>query len=462
MTMARILVVDDERSMRDYLEILLRKSGNEVVAAATAPAALVAMGSSVFDLIVTDLKLGTGSGLEVLKAAREQRPPIEVVIITAFATTDTAIEAMKKGAYDYLQKPFKNEELLIVCQNAVEKRQLVRENEQLRRQLKRGVLLGESSSLHEIRALAEKVAPTRTTVLIEGESGTGKEVVARLIHDRSGRSGTFVAMNCGALAPELVESELFGHVKGAFTGAVVASPGLFRAAEGGTLFLDEIGELPLHLQVKLLRVIQERTVRPVGSTENLPVDVRIVAATNRSLQKEVAHGRFREDLYYRLNVVQLLLPPLRDRHGDAVLLARHFTARFAEELGRPLMRVSPEVEQALSRHSFPGNVRELENIIERAVALSDADLIGIESLPAPLRGRTPIQGAAVNELPPEGIDLEAYLEAAERRFVSQALARTGGGRTEAAKLLGLSFRSIRYRIAKLGLTSGLPGEDDQK
>jgi two-component system response regulator PilR (NtrC family) len=450
--MAAILVVDDERSMRDYLEILLRKAGHQVTAVAALGPAREVLATRPCELVITDLKLGNESGLDLLSHITEQKIPTELVVITAYATNDTAIEAMRRGAYDYLQKPFKNEELLIVSERALEKRRLIRENADLRSQLGKELILGESTPIREIRALVGKVAPTRTTVLVEGESGTGKELVARMLHLRSGRAGAFVAMNCGAMAAELVESELFGHLRGAFTGAVQSSPGLFRAADGGTLFLDEIGELPLPLQVKLLRVLQERTVRPVGGTESAPVDARIIAATNRSLEKEVAAGRFREDLYYRLNVVQIRVPPLRERPADVVPLARHFVARFADELGRPLMSLTTEVEQRLATYAFPGNVRELENAIERAVALSDSDRIGVEVLPASLRGATSQPGAEVSaQLPDAGIDLEAFLEATERRLILEALQRSQNVRTEAAKLLGLTFRSIRYRIAKLGV-----------
>ncbi len=457
--MARILVVDDERSMRDYLEILLRKGGFEVVTAASVAAAEEALNHGGFDLVISDLKLGSQSGLELLAFVREKEIAVELVLITAFATTETALQAMKGGAYDYLQKPFKNEELLVISQKAIEKHNLVRENVALRHQLGKGTLLGDAPSIRAIRSTVDKVAPGRTTVLIEGESGTGKELVARLIHERSSRGGNFVAMNCGAMSAELIESELFGHVRGAFTGAIQASPGLFRAAEGGTLFLDEIGELSLALQVKLLRALQERAIRPVGGTESFAVDARILAATNRALQGVVAASRFREDLFYRLNVVPIIVPPLRERPTDIPLLARHFLARFAREFARPLMRLTSEAEQALVAYPFPGNVRELENAIERAVALSDVDLIGVESLPPGLRGSHAAVGpppGLAPQLPPEGMDLESYLEGVERHLLIQALDKTAGIKTEAAQLLGLSFRSLRYRLAKLGIRSG-PG-----
>jgi two-component system, NtrC family, response regulator PilR len=452
--MGSILIVDDERSMRDYLEILLRKAGHQASSASNLSAARDAMSTRELDLVITDLKLGNESGLDLLNHVSQQRLPLEMVVITAFATTDTAIEAMKRGAYDDLQKPFKNEELLVIVDKAIEKRRLVRENAALRKRLGQELLLGDAAAIREIRALAEKVAPTRTTVLVEGESGTGKELVARMLHQRSGRSGAFVAMNCGAMPAELMESELFGHIKGAFTGASQASPGLFRAADGGTLFLDEIGELPLPMQVKLLRVLQDRTVRPVGGTDSIAVDARIVAATNRSLQAEVAAGRFREDLFYRLNVVQIRVPPLRERPDDIVPLARHFVSAFAQDAGRPLMTLAIETERLLAGFAYPGNVRELENIIERAVALSDADLIGPAALPAALRGGTIVTASPPAELPEGGMDLESFLDAIERRLILDALKRTGNVRTEAAKLLGLTFRSIRYRIAKLGVDAG--------
>ena len=457
--MGAILVVDDERSMRDYLEILLRKAGHEVVAVGALGPAREALAQRELDLVITDLKLGNESGLDLLRHISAAHLEAVAVVMTAFAELETELEAQRLGAFLYLRKPFKNDEVLLVCDRAIEKRRLVRENAALRKQLGKELLLGETAEVREIRALVDKVAPGRTTVLIEGESGTGKEVVARMLHQRSGRAGQFVAMNCGAMAAELVESELFGHVKGAFTGAVHASPGLFRAADGGTLFLDEIGELPLAMQVKLLRVLQERTVRPVGGTESLGVDARIVAATNRSLEAEVAAGRFREDLYYRLNVVQLRVPPLRERSTDVVPLARHFVARFAQDLGRPLMRLSPEAEQLLAGYSFPGNVRELENLVERAAALSDVDLIGPDALPASVRGAPAALPADVGaQLPETGMDLEAFLEATERRLILEALARAGQVRTEAARLLGLSFRSIRYRIAKLRIDAGPDAE----
>jgi two-component system response regulator PilR (NtrC family) len=453
--MASVLVVDDERSMRDYLEILLRKNGYEVQTAPNLGVAKPLMESGGIDLVITDIKLGSESGLDLVAFVSERKLGLEIMVITAFSTTETAIQAMKLGAYDYLEKPFKNEKLLALCEKAVEKSALLRENARLRARLGSGDLLGESQPIRDIRALVDKVAPSRTTVLIEGESGTGKELVARRLHDRSGRSGSFVAMNCGAIARDLVESELFGHAKGAFTGAVSAGLGLFRAADKGTLFLDEIGELPLAMQVKLLRVLQERTVRPVGDTESYPVDVRIVAATNRSLQEEVTAGRFREDLYYRLNVVQILVPPLRDRSGDVLLLARHFVAHFGDEMGRPQVHIAPEVEAALMQYRWAGNVRELENVCERAVALTDGLEINVDALPPMLRGTSVVapDPAVLNALPAEGLDLEAYLEATERRLLLEALKQAGGVRTEAARILRLSFRSLRYRLAKLGVRS---------
>jgi len=457
--MASILVVDDESSMREFLEILLSKDGHQVSAAPDAAAALRRVAEGELDLVITDLRLGGDSGLEVLKGVKQSAPATEVVMMTAFATTETAIQAMKAGAHDYVLKPFKVDELRLVVQKALEHRALVQENRVLRHRVgDRGAprvkILGRSPAIEEVRQLVDKVAATRTTVLLTGESGTGKEVVARAIHDRGPRADQpFVAVNCGAIPEGLIESEFFGHQKGAFTGAAEARPGLFEVAGSGTLFLDEVGELPPQVQVKLLRALQERRIRRVGGTADIAVSARILAATNRDLAEDVAAGRFREDLYYRLNVIQVRLPPLRERREDLPEFCRHFVARFAADLGRAPPTLSAEAVRLLEDHAWPGNLRELGNVLERAVTLASGDLIGPEVLPPALRlpGTAPTPGSDAPELPPDGVDLQAHLDAVERRVLEQALARTGGVKTEAARLLSMTFRSFRYRLAKFGI-----------
>jgi two-component system response regulator PilR (NtrC family) len=452
--MARILVVDDERSMREFLEILLHKKGHEVATASGLPEALAAAAEGNLDLVITDLRLGDGTGLDLLREVKARTPATEVVVITAFATAENAVQAMKLGAYDYVLKPFKVDEIQLVIEKALEHRALVAENRVLRHRVGRiseeREILGSAPAIDEVRAMVEKVATARTTVLIAGESGTGKEVVARAIHVRAGAAQPFVAINCGAIPEGLIESELFGHERGSFTGAVSAKAGLFEVAGAGTLFLDEVGELPLPMQVKLLRALQERKIRRVGGNVDLPVAARIIAATNRELVEEVAAGRFREDLFYRLNVIQIRMPPLRERPGDIPLFVERIMARMAEELGRPLPALSPEVLRLLCAWRWPGNVRELQNVLERIVTLAEGDTIGPEALPEPLRGR-PTGHPAAPQLPEDGIDLQAHLDGIERAILEQALQRAGGVKTEAARLLALTFRSLRYRLDKFGI-----------
>ncbi len=458
--MASILVVDDEASMREFLEILLVKQGHRVAVESDVKGALQRLGDGGVDLVITDLRLGTESGLDVLRGAKSASPGTEVVMVTAFATTENAVQAMKLGAYDYVLKPFKVDELKLVVEKALEHRALLQENRVLRHRvgkprLARPEIVGMSAAIEEVRSLIEKVAPSRTTILVTGESGTGKEVVARTIHDRGEwRDQPFVAINCGAIPEGLIESELFGHEKGAFTGAFDSKPGLFEVAGSGTLFLDEVAELSPPLQVKLLRAVQERRVRRVGGKADIGFAARIIAATNRELHEEVARGRFREDLYYRLNVIQLAVPPLRARRDDVPLLVAHFLKRFAVEAGRGEMRIAPEAERRLCAHDFPGNVRELANILERAVTLADGPVIDVGDLPPALRAppgaQAPQDGAAA-ELPAAGLDLQAHLDAIERRMLEQALGRAGGVKTEAARLLAITFRSLRYRLAKFGI-----------
>jgi two-component system response regulator PilR (NtrC family) len=451
--MANILVVDDEQSMREFLSIMLVKQGHEVSTAADLAGALERLCPADLDLVITDLRLGRDSGLDVLRSVKAETPATEVVVVTAFATTENAIQAMKLGAYDYVLKPFKVDELQLTVEKALEHRALLAENRVLRHRVGDpgpDELIGRAPAIEEVRRLVEKVAPGRTTVLITGESGTGKEVVARAIHNRSGRRETpFVAINCGAIPEGLIESELFGHEKGSFTGASEQRSGLFEVAGAGTLFLDEIGDVPPQVQVKMLRALQERKIRRVGGSRDVAVAARIVAATNRDLAAEVKAGRFREDLYYRLNVIQLRLPPLRERRQDLPLFLAHFLAHFAAEQGRPVPRWSAEAERLLLGWDYPGNVRELSNLVERALTLSDGPEIGAAVLPSTLRGPAAPGAGAALRLPEGGLDLEAHLEQLERTILGQALERTGGVKTEAARLLSLSFRQFRYRLAKL-------------
>ncbi len=460
--MANILIVDDELSLREYLGIFLRKLGHQATLIGDAARAIELGERQDFDLVLCDLCIGEHSGLDVLRAFKVSQPSTEVIIVTAFATVENALEAMRLGAYDYVMKPFKNQELALLIDRALEKRELSRENESLKIQLgtpahRRGrELIGQSAAMRAVQALIDKVAQSRTNVLVVGESGVGKELVARALHQQSARlRGPFVPINCGAIPEGLIESELFGHVRGAFSGAVGDNPGLFKAAQGGTLFLDEVGELPLSAQVKLLRALQEKRVRPVGGVRDVEIDVRLVAATNRDLAAEVRASRFREDLFYRLNVIQISVPPLRERREDIVPLAQHFVEETASELGTGAPVLTEEVASRLRAYAWPGNVRELQNAMERAVTLCEGGCIELDTLPATVRGEfVHLDDSLRLDLPEDGLDLESHLESLERHLIQQALSRTHGNRTSAAKLLGLSFRSLRYRLAKLGLSEG--------
>jgi two-component system response regulator PilR (NtrC family) len=449
----KVLVVDDELSMREYLEVLLIRAGYEVSCAATAREA-VELAPKGFDLIISDMKLKSDSGLTVLRAARGLPNAPEVILITAYGTPAAAVEAMRQGAYDYICKPFDNDELMLLVQKALEKREIVGENKRLKQSLMLGgrpFFPGESQAMQDLWALVDRVAAaSRSTVMISGESGTGKEVVARALHLRSVRAvHPFLPINCGAIAEGILESELFGHVKGSYTGAIGDRSGILAAAGAGTVLLDEIGELSLPMQVKLLRVLQERKVKPVGSSAEVPFEARIVTATNRKLADEVKAGRFREDLYHRLNVISIEVPPLRERRGDIPQLAEFFLARFREELGRPALTFTPEMLALLERYPYPGNIRQLENLIERAATLSTSDALGPASLPPAVRGESEPAGERVQIT--TGFSLENYLDANERHYLLEALRSADGVKTHAAELLGLSFRSFRYRLAKHGL-----------
>ncbi|MBI4700765.1 MAG: sigma-54-dependent Fis family transcriptional regulator [Deltaproteobacteria bacterium] len=469
-----ILIVDDEPGLREVLEITFRRHGYSVVTAASARAAVQAIADSPapFPVVVTDLVMPGGSGMDVLRAARERCPSSQVIVITAYSTVESAIDAMRQGAYDFVTKPFSPAELAALASKAIEKSAIVAENEKLRARIAKldsGNLddeIGQSPAMRAVGSLVARIAPTRTTVLITGESGTGKERMARLIHRLSNRAaGSFCVINCGALPEALMESELFGHERGAFTGAERAAPGMFREAHGGTLLLDEVGELPSALQVKLLRVLQERKVRPVGSSTELAVDVRLLAATNRDVEQDVAQGRFRKDLYYRLNVIRIKIPPLREREQDVRRLAERFVRFFAAEQDRPVRGLSTEALRAIETYDFPGNVRELENMMERAVALASGPWLRAEDLPEAVGGHAP-RAPRSAELAEQGCDLDDVLAQTERSFLEQALERAGGERKSAARLLGISFRSLRYRLAKLGIDApsspepGSPGSDD--
>ena len=463
----KVLVVDDEPGIRHVLEVTFRRQGWEVVSMPGTRSAIEALKQhpQPFPLVMTDLVMPDGSGIDVLTAAKARSLATEVVVITAHSTIEAAIDAMRKGAYDFVTKPFSPAEIAAIGHKALEKSSIVSENQRLRAHFERlgpdREDLGTSPAMARIQELVDKIAGTRTTILITGESGTGKERVARILHERSDRAGKpFVVVNCGALPEALMESELFGHEKGAFTGAGARATGLFREAAGGTLLLDEIGELPASLQVKLLRVLQERKVRAVGSATELPIDVRVLAATNRDVERDVQEGKFRQDLYYRLNVIRIELPPLRDRAGDVPRLAERFVKRFAKELDKDVRGLTADALRALDGYAFPGNVRELENMMERAVALASGPAIGLGDLPAAVSGMAARPAPQLAELPPEGCNLDDVLGEVERRLILEALAHTGGVRKAAAKLLGVTFRSFRYRLAKHALAPDGPDSED--
>ena len=457
----KVLIVEDEPGLRQMLEILFRREGYAVVAAPGCRAALEAINQhpQPFPVVLSDLAMPDGSGMEVLAAAKARNASTEVILITAHSTVENAIGAMRSGAYDFVSKPFDAAELAMLVAKALEKQQLAQENRRLRARVSELVdtdVLGRSSAMRAVLDLVHRIANMRTTVLITGESGSGKERVARAVHDASDRRAKpFLVVNCGALPEALMESELFGHEKGSFTGAQSKHLGLFREASGGTVLLDEVGELPANLQVKLLRVLQERSVRAVGATQETPIDVRVLAATNRDVESDVSSGKFRQDLYYRLNVIRIALPPLRERREDIPMLAERFMRRFADEMGKEVAGFTPDAIRALQAYAFPGNVRELENMLERAVALAGSSIIGLGDFPQELSGSVGAPGGTLLELPEGGCNLDEVVNEVERRLLTSALDRTGGVRTAAAKLLGISFRSLRYRLAKLGL-----GEDD--
>jgi two-component system response regulator PilR (NtrC family) len=457
---ARILVVDDERSMRELLAIVLKREGHEVHVAENGHAAIALLEREPIELLISDVRMPDISGVQVLAAAQRVNPEIIGIMVTAFASTDTAVEALRLGAYDYVSKPFNVDELKLKVRKALERRHLQQENALLKRALQNthqfSNIIGRSPVMQAVFQLIQTIAPTTSTVLVTGESGTGKELVARAIHFNSPRKDRpFVALNCGALPETLLESELFGHMRGAFTGADTNKKGLIEVAEKGTIFLDEIGEMSPMMQVKLLRVLQERKFRRLGGTEEIEADIRIIAATNRDLSKLVGEGKFREDLFYRINVIPVRLPPLRDRVEDIPLLAEHFLAKYAGQIRRNLAGISPDAMRLLQAYAWPGNIRELENAIERASALEMSPLIQPASLPEHVQAGVGSGSAIANgleaPLPESGFDLEQHVAEIEREYIAEALRRAGGVKSRAADLLGMSFRSFRYYMKKYNL-----------
>ncbi len=444
-----ILIVDDEQGILDTLRILLKNEGFDVTTAQGGKAGLEQLKAAAPDLVLTDIKMPGVSGTEILAAAREQDPETPVILMTAQASLQTAIQAVNQGAFYYIQKPFSNDDLVAICRRAVEQRLLKAENKQLKQEIRRrersGLVqpLGKSKLFQDVLRLAEQVAPTESTVLIRGESGTGKEVIARFIHELSARSeGPFLSLNCGALPESLLESELFGHVKGSFTGAVRDKQGLFAAARGGTFFLDEIGEMSPATQVKLLRVLQEREAIPVGGTEAIPVDVRVVAATNRDLEDDIKRGRFRSDLYYRLNVIAIQLPPLRDRRDDIPVFVEAFLTKIAQEHEEPLKRISDETMEAILAYDWPGNVRELENALERAVVLTKGDAIDHSAMPEKLTQRR------AEPLVAERPHANPTLDVIERAYITWVLQSEGGNKTRAAEVLGIDPSTLYRKLGR--------------
>jgi two-component system response regulator PilR (NtrC family) len=463
---SRILVVDDEESIREFLEIMLKKEGYEVTLAEDGQKAKDLLGKKTFDMIISDLQMPHVTGVELLKFVKDTYPETVFMMITAFGTTETAVEAMKMGAYDYLTKPFKIDEVRLNIHNALRSRNLEVENKTLKRELVKEYsfqnMIGNSAPMHAIFEMIKRVSMTPTNVLITGESGTGKEVVAKAIHYNGPlKDRPFVTVNCGAIPENLMESEMFGHKKGSFTGAVSDKMGLFVVADSGTLFLDEVGELPLTIQVKLLRAIQERVIRRVGATDDHKVEVRIIAATNRNLEEMVAKGGFRQDLYYRLNVINIKTPSLRERREDVPLLANFFLRKYNERLNKNIGAISVEAMDILKKYDYPGNVRELENMIERTVALEGGATILPESLPPmvnTISGNRKMASSNEIEIGDDGLDLDKVMGQIEKELLVKAIHSANGIKKRAAKLLHISFRSMRYRIEKYNL--GVVGDDE--
>jgi two-component system response regulator PilR (NtrC family) len=454
---AKILIVDDERSIRELLEIFLKKEGFQLSSASSAELALAQVKGCDFDLVISDIKMSDMSGIDLLRELRNNNFGGQVILLTAFASAETAIQALKMGAFDYILKTENFiEELRLVVYRALENRRLREENTYLRREFRKvhgmGNLIGKSKKMEELFKMIEVVSATNSTVLITGESGTGKELVAKAIHLNSPRADeAFVSVNCGAFTETLLESELFGYMKGAFTGAATNKKGLFEVSDKGTIFLDEVGDTSQAMQVKLLRVLQERTLRRVGGTEEIAVDVRVIAATNRNLAEMVAENQFREDLFYRISVIPLELPPLRHRRDDIPLLADYFLARLNSTMGRKIDRLSEEALKKIENYDWPGNVRELENAMERAFILETSNELSAQHLPESVASNSRMR--ALTNFPDQGFDLEAHVEALQKGFLEEALRRTNGVQVKAAEMLRMSYRSFRHYMQKYNIPS---------
>ncbi len=451
--MARILIVDDDQGMREFMEIMLTKEGYDVTSAEHPAKAINLCAKKDFDLVITDLKMPKIDGIEFLKTIKDQRPETIVILVTAYASGETAINAMKEGAYDYVEKGGSIEELKQIVHSALLKKGLVDEKNENKAAKEEALfcgMIGSTREMQKIYTTIKKVADTPANILILGESGTGKELVARAIHDNSSRAKMpIVVINCGGIPENLLESELFGYMKGSFTGAYADKPGLFEMARGGTIFLDEIGELSPVLQVKILRVVQEKTFRRIGGADNIKGDVRIISATHQNLEEKVKKGDFREDLYFRLNVIPIRVPPLRERKEDIPLLTKHFIEKYAREFNKEVRTISSYAMELLIDYSFPGNIRELENIIERSVAMESSNIILPENL---LLSANNAGAANLHiEIPDNGINLNEELEKIEKKFIEKALQKAKGSKTRAGELLHVTFDSLRYRIEKLGI-----------
>ncbi len=462
---SRILVVDDEESIREFLEIMLKKEGYEVTVAEDGLRAKDVLAKKSFDMVISDMQMPNMTGLELLKHVKDSYPDLVFMMITAFGTTETAVDAMKMGAYDYVTKPFKIDEVRMNIANALRSKNLETEVRVLKKEMVKEYsfqnMIGNSAAMHSIFDLVRRVSQAPTNVMITGESGTGKEVVAKAIHYNGPlKDRPFVTINCGAIPENLMESEMFGHKKGSFTGAITDKTGLFEVADGGTLFLDEVGELPVSIQVKLLRAIQERVIRRVGAIDDIKIEVRIIAATNRNLEDMVQKGTFRQDLFYRLNVIGIKTPPLRERSDDVPLLANFFLKKYNDKLNKNISTISTEAMEILKKYNYPGNVRELENMIERTVALEAGSTILPESLPPMVNTSSGRKMASSNEIEigDEGLDLDKVIGQIEKELLVKAIHSAGGIKKKAAKLLHISFRSMRYRIEKYNL--GIVGDDE--
>ncbi|MDD8024963.1 MAG: sigma-54 dependent transcriptional regulator [Acidobacteriota bacterium] len=463
--MDTLLIIDDEKSILDLLGVVMRKEGYRVVTNPGTSKAYEALSGGDIDLVITDVKMPQLDGMAFLKTVRTQKPTVPIIVITAFGSVKQAVEALKEGALDYVTKPFDIEELKILVAHGLEQKRLREENILLKRTFQERAqfenMIGKSKAMQEVFHLIERVATTDSTVLITGESGTGKEMAARAIHANSRRKDhPFVSINCAALPESLLESELFGHVKGSFTGAVSDKKGMFETADRGTIFLDEVGEMSPWTQVKLFRVLQERKVRRVGGTEEIPVDVRIIAATNQDLKKRIEEGKFREELFYRLNVISFEMPPLRKRPEDIPLLVAHFLPKHCQKTGRKMKRLAPDVIGFLETYPWPGNVRELENLIERIVAVEERETVTLASLPADVLGAHRKPAVAVTLRP--GFNLEEHLDQISKRYIQEAGMASGGNLKKAADLLGIGYRSLRYLLDKYGIQSFKKSESSDR